>query len=765
MVFRYVRTVFLLFVLFICSSLGFCADGLITLGDDQVRMVFTQSGALVGIYDDVTGTTVARQVDGLPAWTAGTIKASDGGGFDSSMYPAPKVTLAKDKVQFEWKTEGKAGITGVVTFNKVDRSFHTKILVNNTNPFAIGGITWPAAVGFLPKKSDYAIFCMDSGFESPIKPLDTIKDDLMVYPGHLLMQMAGFKVGESSLLIHTNDTSVYPKAMRVGHDKGMVSFNFQNLLRIRANEKRDIPYEMVYRVFPRGDYNSIAVGYGEWARKQRWMEPTFAQKLKERPMLRRYMEDGFIRIHSVEDLFERVKDGVRKSIYSQPPTTTDDGKLEYTGPVDYNHAKNVIKMMTEYRDEMGIQPGLWDPIWHGKLFDSTYPDYLPIPSYMGDFQWFREQITENKWPVMYHMNLVHWSKDAPSYKREWMIKFGDYYLDNMTGWTWFNLAGGWTSPGLTYPTDRKTIQFLADKAGYNGLYMDEIGHAFAEDENPDSPYTKTDAGYQRAVWDIFKDARQLIKGPIMTEGGNELWLSYCDLFYGTVGGPESDYVPIFDMVYGDRVLRLTGFDKQAFDRTFQNHTWMVGGAIGTQGKNPDLYELVNKQRVVSNMMGTLLLRFDRIGDTRVSNWKSGVVIWNKPSASTPADAEFNTTLGKVIIKGAKSDSCVILARNGEFSADGVGSVTLNGKLIYSSSDSTLSCSYAKGRYVLRNVQDSPKQAEAYVRCSGKTMPAAQGTTAEKHLTAAITVMPEKGGCRLSGLIPGKDALVIGSGVK
>jgi hypothetical protein len=311
----------------------------------------------------------------------------------------------------------------------------------------------------------------------------------------------------------------------------------------------------------------------------------------------------------------------------------------------------------------------------------------------------------------------------------------------------------------------KTINRLKDAEGVHGIYLDVIGHCFAIDDNPNCKYFGEPNCYQLEKMEAFKTIRQAVPGPIMTEGRNEIELPYMDMGTGANGDPELDEIPLWQMVYGDCAATTT---FSIGDKRTRYYTWLIGGVQNMTwdwpepaGKCIDIYLTAAQQKVVSYVIGQRMQRFDRIGDCRVSQWASGVVVWNKAKSGKPVEIERATTLGMLSITGLDAGGIAILTTDRDFTADSVQSIQLNGKTLFSNQSSApVSITRAGSRWVIHNETKQPAKVSFTLAAdwadaaplSGKIITAGQPTT--------IHPVRKEGTIVFAAEVPAEDCLVL-----
>ncbi len=660
----------------------------IQLGDEKVTLSMSPTGSIVSLTDSEAGCQVIVNKD-TPAWTIRTDWLNNDTRFSSDNYPAPKVYFTGTKLCYKWERADSPSILGTVFFDKAKRNFHFAVDITNNTSQRIDEISWPGAISIPIDSGNYGIWANGqvSTNMAIVEPLNKLPNTTLVYPGHLLMQMLGYKIGDSSLLVYTNDNKALVKTYHMTRDNDTLTLESFQQMRLKSGDKWTHPYEVILKAIPHGSYNELAREYGEWGRKQWWAKVTAADKLKRTPLIKDYTQYGFIRFQGTE------------ADYKQQP----DGLYTYTGPKDSGCYNKQIAFMKKFRTDYGISPGYWDAGWSGHKFDSHYPDYFPTGKYMGDFTKYRNELISNKFPMMYHINMAQWVTTAPSHNESFMAiyKGKPYYQ------TWSNLKHALTSPALTLKRDMETINAVKDKAGVNGAYLDVIGWCFLIDENPNSPFADKPNCYELAKMQTFKTVRNAISGPIMTEGTNEIELPYIDFGFGCSGHPWYDTVPMWEMVYGDRRFSINFIDRSG-EEEFQNQTWLVGGSAEVNTDSAGIYEISAKQGLVSRFAGRRIERFDRAGEFRASHWKTGVVVVRKNSA-IPQQQDFHTlsVLGPLDFTGVGNNGCAILTDETGFSFNNINKLTSDDKPLFDAGAAHINITHNGKRWVIRNRDNSP----------------------------------------------------------
>jgi hypothetical protein len=757
----------------------------IELGDANVRLRLSQHGELLSLEDLTTNTHLITPGSAKDAWridwrgapkgsedlsvSEGFVsedgakskpQADDRGSISSRRYDAPLVEKKANAVTFTWKKEALPTVVGTVTFDEAKGQFLFSVNVDNTSAAIVDAISFPPMLSFDAQKENYAIVAADNAYNTSLKPLDTLKPFTTMYPGYLFMQMAGFKIGDSSLLIYTDDDKANVKWMKFTNDPKAVFFDLAQQIRLKPKNSWDAQYNVVFKVIPHGSYNEFAKTYGEWGRQQWWAKEKLVEKMAKRPMLNRYFEGGLVRMNAGPPVCDT-------SSFKQ----TEDTRWHYIENNKWSKYEpfydNIIESITAYEKAYDFQPGYWHGVWSGQQFDSAWPDYFPTEKYMGDFDKFKRGLIEHQYPMMYHMNTAQWAETAETTVRE-----GKKYLaltDKGTPYrVYFQWSKMWStlpSPAVALEVEMKTVKRIADKEGVNGIYLDVIGHAYATDENPLSPYHGKPNDYQLQKMLSFKTIREGFTGPLMTEARNEIELAYMDMGTGGNGQPDEDEVPLWQMVYGDCTAITTYAVK---DKRLRYYTWMLGGVNATvwdwpnfEGKRIPVYLTAAQQKVVSAMIPELLERFDHLGDSRLSQWRSGFVLWNKAKEGKPSDVKQDTRLGLLEVKQLAPGGIVIWNAKGEFSVDSAEEVKLDGATVFRATV-PLSVNRAGGRWIIHNETKTAVEGVVQVPATAMGLEPLTGKFITSGEAATITPKLEGDFLTLSIKLPAEEALVLGT---
>lgn len=674
----------------------------IELGNEKVRLRISEAGTLLSITDLVTGTELLAKSTDQPAWQiawrghrgGNEISISEGfsleenatpkvmegeGTIDSARYGRPKLLREPNKLTFMWEKENLPTVKGTIVFNEQAGQFLFTADVTNASSAIVERISFPSALLFEAASDNYTLLSADNNYSSAIKPLDALKPFTTMYPGYMFMQMAGFKIGNSSLLVYTNDDKAHVKWMHYSKESGHIRFDLAQQVRLKPKKEWHSPYSVVMKVIPKGSYHEMAQAYGEWGRKQWWAKEKLADKVAKRPSLKNYFEGGLCRLTAGPPVCD-------SSSFKQ----TEDTRWQYIEGGEYAkfepYYQNVVDTITAFEKAYGVKPGYWFPVWSGHQFDSIYPDYFPIQKQMGDFEHFKKALVEHRYPMIYHMNIAQWAETAPTAQNKRFLALTDKETHYRVFFGWSKMWSVLTSPAIALEKEIQTVEKIADQAGYNGVYLDVIGHSFATDENPESPFHGEPNDYQLQKMEVFKKVRGAMAGPLMTEARNEIELAYMDMGTGANGGPESDEIPLWEMVYGDCAATTT---YHIADKQLRYFTWSLGGVMAQSwdwptpsGSIPAIYLTGAQQKIISGVIGERMERFDKIGENRLSNWKSGIVLWNRAKAGDKATLQQATTLGTLDVEAFCPGGVVMWNQAGDFAVDSAASVSWNGKLAY-----------------------------------------------------------------------------------
>jgi len=759
----------------------------IELGNSKVRLRLSNRGELLSLEDLTTNTHLIAPGAAKDAWridwrgapkgsedlsvSEGFVsedgaksapKADEHGSISSRRYDAPQVDKKANSVTFTWKKETLPTVVGTVTFDEDKEQFLFSVNVDNTSAAIVDAISFPPSLSFDAQKENYAIVAADNAYNTSLKPLDTLKPFTTMYPGYLFMQMAGFKIGDSSLLIYTNDDKANVKWMKFTKDPKAVSFDLSQQIRLKPKNSWEAQYSVVFKVIPHGTYNKFADTYGEWGRQQWWAKEKLVEKMAKRPMLNRYFEGGLVRMNAGPPVCD-------SSSFKQ----TEDTRWHYIENNKYSKYEpfydNIIESITAYEKAYDFQPGYWHGVWSGQQFDSAWPDYFPTEKYMGDFDKFKRDLIEHRYPMMYHMNTAQWAETAETtINGKKYLALTDKGTPYRVYFQWSKMWSTLPSPAVALEVEMKTVKRIADKEGVNGIYLDVIGHAYATDENPLSPYHGKPNDYQLQKMLSFKTIRDGFTGPLMTEARNEIELAYMDMGTGGNGQPEEDEVPLWQMVYGDCTAITTYAVK---DKRLRYYTWMLGGVNATgwdwpafSGTNIPIYLTAAQQKVISAVIPERLEQFDRLGDCRLSQWKSGFVLWNKAKKGAPSDIKHETRLGLLEVTQLAPEGIVIWNAKGEFSIDSAQEVKLDGLTVFRAT-APLSVNRSGGRWVIHNEAKAPVEGTIQVPATAMGLEPLTGKFVTTGEPATITPKLEGDFVTLAVKVPAGEALVLGKNEK
>lgn len=760
----------------------------ITLGDQTTRLTLSDRGEILELEDLETKTPIFASGVRPPAWKlvwrtvlkgGEDISVSEGfksadapkaptaeeerGTLTSLRYGAPQVVRGKNEVTFIWKQADLPTVTGKVTFDEKEKQFLFAATVENRSNLIIERLSFPPAMSFNALADNSVIVAADNAYNTSLKPLDKLKPFITMYPGYLFMQMAAFKIGDSSLLIYTNDDQAFVKWMVFTREGQKVGFDLSQQIRLKPGATWSPSYSVVWKVIPRGTYHEQAAAYAAWGRQQWWAKEKTADKLAKRPALQRYFSGGLVRLNAGPPVCDT-------SSFRQ----TEDTRWHYIEGNKYAkfepYYDNIIDSITAYQKAYDFQPGYWHGVWSGHQFDSMWPDYFPVEKYMGDFDKFKADLIKNRYPMLYHMNTAQWSETAPTSKETKYLAVTDKGTPYRIWFTWSKQWSVLTSPAVALEQEMKTVNRIRDDAGFNGVYLDVIGHSFATDENPKSPYHGQPNDYQLQKIEAFKTIREAVTGPLMTEARNEIELAYMDMGTGGNGSPEEDEVPLWELVYGDCAANTTYAVK---DKRLRYYTWMLGGVQATtwdwpafDGKRIPVFLTAAQQKAISPVVPERMERFDRLGEARLSQWPSGLVLWNKAKSGAPVDLASDTKLGRLEVSQLSPGGLVIWNKNNEFTVDSANEVRLGGKQVFHFEGAKpLSINRAGGRWVIHNENAEPVSGTIRAIAATEDPKSWDGKLALSGKAVTLTPKMENGWIALSVEIPPGDCLIIGQSLE
>ncbi len=750
----------------------------IKLGNANVSLQVDRNGKLLALEDHTTKTSLLTPKAHTPAWSLfwrgskkNEISVSEGfehanaeeapvsgtGQINAASYPAPQVELKENEAIFIWTKEKMPTVTGKITFEPKAEQFRFSATVENHSSAIVERISFPASYDFPALKGNYAIVCADNQYHTDPKPLESLKPFVTMYPGYMFMQLAGFKIGKSAALLYTDDDKGYVKWMSFGREGKIASLDLSLQIRLQPGKRWKPTFDTVLKVLPNGDYSEMADAYAQWGRQQWWAKESLAQKVAKRPMLERYIEGGLIRFNAGPPVCD--SSSFRQDENRQWHYIKDNRYSQYEPYYD-----NILTSIEAYEKAYDIRPGYWYPNWSGHQFDSTYPDYFPVLDVMGDFDKFHREIIERRYPMMYHINPAQWAETAPTAKEKKYLAVTDSGSHYQIAFVWSKMFSYLASPAVALEKEMETINRLRDDEGYHGVYLDVIGHAFATDENPLSPYHGEPHDYQLQKILHFKTVREAIKGPLMTEARNEIELAYMDMGTGAHAGPETDEIPLWEMVYGDLAATTTYAVK---DKAFRYHTWMRGGVMAINwdwptpsGNSIPIHLTSLQQTILSPVITERLERFVRLGESRLSQWKSGIVLWNKAKEGEPVDIEETTTIGKLKVKQLVPGGMIIWSPKG-FLVDGAASVSLDGKELFTSdSDHPVSVSYGNGRWIIEQEKPIDTKVRISVADSLVRRLPLEGKQIKAGTDVAATLNTGEDRLNLELDLPGEEAILL-----
>ena len=733
------------------------------LGDQESRLTLSHKGVMLSLTDLTTGVElIAESRDNEKVWTL----ERDSGAFSNVDYPTPPLVTAYDReIVFTWSGKGLPSVEGHVEFDPKQRQFRFSVKVINNTAAEIDGISYPAKMSFPARNNNYLIVVSDDKFLTLTKPLKDLKSFGTVYPGFMSMQLAGFKIANSALLAYTDDPHANVKEYRFNSRSGFVDFDVNQTIGLKPGARWEAPYGLVLKIIPHGSYNEMAAEYGKWGRAQPWAAKKLSDKVAERPLLKKMFDAGIIRVG-----WPPIAWGTECFIQDK------DGRYHYIEGTKYARYEpyfdNILKTIADYEKSYGIAPGYWLAAWNGSYFDTAYPDYFPVRPYMGSFDAFKQTSIDRQYPMLYHMNIVHWPVTSRTTSNSVCLS---QWKGGQIRQRWSNVDHIFVNLGKSIEVEMKTVDRLKDSCGVNGVYLDVIGHAFSMDESPSNPFCGRPNAYQLAKVDSFKQIRNGLTGPMMTEGRNEIILPYVDISYGACGTLDvEDQIPMWEMVYGD-CAATHPFNSMGGHR---NLSMMQGGIFGipwewpdVQGKNVEIFIESTQQKVISRVIGERMLRFDRIGKFRISHWQDGSFIWNRgKDANSPVgpakpdgaaeDVAVSAPMGSIHVSRLPPDCSVMLTTAGDFSAESVCEVSLNGKKLFKSDSSSLLVAKAGNRWLIWNKSKVPVKAS--IRVAGNLQPA--GVLTGKAVTTGTAVKIEtqkKENCsEFSISLPASECLVM-----
>lgn len=722
------RLVFLFPLSFIALSIALVAAE-IRIQSGPYEAVFSEKGVLLDLCKDGSGMLDNRP--DAPAWSL-TCK---GGEFTSLQYAKPPfVSYGGGETTFRWEQEGLPAVVASVRPLPEQDGFAFSCAVENDTEVRLEDLRFPNEFRLKIKgDDDYLVVDKNPRWEAVLTPLRTLEKFEVMYPGFMEMQFSGFRISGDALLFYTDDTAANIKFHGYVTQGDVLAYTLSEYIALSPNDFWEPNYSIVLRIIPGGDYNDMAHKYGEWARQQPWARKKIADKLAERPSLERILTDGLCR-------FDSYPAG---KAHRQ---TRDDGPWDYVGDPEQNpfvklepYYEEDLMMFARHERLYGIKPGWWLPIWSGRHFDAHFPEYFPVEKHMGDFEKFKAECIRQGFTFLPHLNTVQWAifnMPEEERARHAAAQDGSRYMN----WKYANIRQVITNLARSFERERPTVQRISSKSDHAGIYLDCLAHGYAKDNSPGNPFGRQPNGFQLAKIHQMRSIRKIISGPVMSEGRNETLLPYMDLATGANGiSPET--LPIWEMVYGDCIVN-NSFNSH--NSPYYRKAWMVqGGVISSywpkwgedKGQDLDIYTETACQRVIRHVEGTLLRRHDRPKHIAVSQWDDGVVFWNPPSTrksqdygrvygpsvkkdDAPAeDLDFATEKhGDFAIEGIARDGVWAWMADGDFIADHVRKVSLNGEVLFACDSDDLVVIRGLGRWVIRNCSADPAKVMIYSKC-------------------------------------------------
>ncbi len=682
-----------------------------SLGDGKVEMRFDENGAICRIRDLTTGTELLANAAVRTAWEirAGKEKIS------SADYPPPEIKRQGQNALFiVWKKTESPAVMNRVEFDPASGRYSFQLTVSNTSKHKLTSIVFPAGLDFAAENDNYLLIASDNKYKSGIKYLKEMKDFGVMHPGFMQLQLAGFRIGDSALLYHTEDAGSEVKSFEFKKDGENVRFSSSHDCFAAPRTQLLLPYKLTMKVIPHGSWNEIAEEYAVWARKQYWSQITTEEKIRKCPPLERIFKHGMIRCALMPAEWSRTTETatLRKN---------DKEIYEYIPGNPYAHLEPFLaaseKGIDHFEKLYGVQPGYWAPVWAGNFFDTKFPEYFPMPSWMGDFPHFRDWLTQSGRPMLYHINPVIWDRAyAVSHDKKYLSAWENYYPVIAQ---WSHIKHSYTN--LAASTDyeiKNTYSQISDKGrGFsNGVYLDLIGHSFFRDNSPHAAYPGKANSYQLSKLDSFRKIRNVISGPIMTEMANEFYIPYLDIAFGNTGVGdmklrevhELTEIPLWQLIYGDLLVWQPASSDNGFDR--RNIRLSIGGIAApprwditcrNQGTNGKVYIDTAQQEAADKICRERMLSY-RISDSvTISNWKSGGFIWNR-SNKVISEGEYDISPGKVTVNGFSPNGGILLTDNRNFSSEWVKEIKLNGETVFSESSGKLLVVRGGNRLVIHN---------------------------------------------------------------
>lgn len=492
-----------------------------------------------------------------------------------------------------------------------------------------------------------------------------------IYPGQLNMQWFGLynPVG-LSWMVHSEDTAAYTKIFNNRRLADAMQPEWGHEIWLGPGKEYSATYRTFLTILPdKGDWNRMAAVYGDWARRQWWFYP-YAQKLKARPQLAR-LAAGFSWLRGMPPLAEGVGGRRVDTTYEQ-----------------------AIDCMSGFRETYGIRPMFWFTGWFGP-FDSKYPDYFPVDEKLGNFEDFTAKLRETGDFVTLHSNGIQWHNNHGGFDKNKDLAArwrGNFYMAK-----YLDQQLGLMSPALYAPRVILETRKMIEGGGIKGIYLDVIGHVFAQDDNPNAGYDPESLGRNNwslsriAYWKAVRDA--FPQTYLQTEATAELNLPFVDASSG--GLSEWLYqenrviLPLWELVYGDSQAFIPLNDGLGQYQFLPGHkvTPLFGAVqhFPQLGAKFDPYwlHMMRRQELIGRLVGEKMVSYDDNGSVKVSHWKDAVVVWN---AGPAGDVTVDSAIGKIEFIGMPKDSVAAAFSDGSTTATGIREIRKDGKPLLTVSD-------------------------------------------------------------------------------
>ena len=700
-----------------------------------LEAVFNNHGKLVDFRKNGVG-MLDNSSEG-PAWTL----SYKGGSIDSKAYTEPPlVTHGGGEMTFRWQQNDLPTVICSVRHNDDGDGLAFSSFVENNTKFRLDDFRYPQEFRMrITSPEDYLLVVQNNHHDTLLTPLKGLKKLEVMYPGFMTMQMSGFRIGKDSLLFYTDDTTAQVKYHTYEATGDILDYNVSHYIALRPDKFWEPDYSLVVCLLPDADYNDMVHRYGKWARAQRWAKKKFSDKLAERPSMERMLTDGMVRKDSLP-----AGKAFKQDKAHEPWHYVGDPKLNPNVKYEpYN--ERLLQTILRHEKLYGVNPGWWLPMWSGSQFDSNFPVYLPLPSYMGDFDKFKADCERHGLTILPHLNVIQWAvfNFTPESQKRYQAAWDG---SNYPNWIYANIRQIITNLGRSFERELPTVVALSSPSDRHGIYLDCFAQGFAKDNNPANPFCEEANCYQMSKLHQLRNIRKIIAGPVMTEGRMEYLLPYTDFTTGAYGHSPAQ-LPLWEMVYGDCIV----------SNIFNSHWWpyfrkmwiMQGGIISSngpewgedKGQNLDIYTETACQRVVRHVEGTLMRRHDRPKGIAVSQWDNGTVFWNPPPVQNdsgryrpwgpnakkydlPAEnLTFKTAHGEFDIESIRRDGIWAWMTDGDFIADNVRRVSCNGELLFSCDSDDIVVIRGMGRWVVRNCSTKPVKVTFFSKClKGTSLP-------------------------------------------